>query len=69
MGQQAPAVADQHAQQVELDRREVDLLAAAADHPRGEVDSQPVRFDDRLTGLGVRRGAAPPAGARPARAG
>jgi hypothetical protein len=46
----------EHAEQVELDRREVDVLAVARDPARGEVDRDRAGADD---GIGaVRRVAA-----------
>ena len=53
---QPAAVAHERAQEVELDRRQVDLLAVAAHHARVEVDEQPVDLDRRL----ARRVADPP---------
>ena len=48
VGQQPAAVAHERAQEVELDRRQVDLLAVAAHHAGVEVDEQPVDLDRRL---------------------
>src|SRR5512132_794892 len=45
VGQQPPAVAHERAQQVELDRREVYLVAVTAHGPRREVDVQAVGLD------------------------
>ena len=45
---QPPAVAHERAQQLVLDRGEVDLLAVAAHDPRGEVDLEAVGADGRL---------------------
>ena len=50
MGHEAPAVAHQRAQEVELDGREMDLLAVAAHDPRVEVDVQAVDLDRGLPG-------------------
>jgi hypothetical protein len=62
VGHEPPTVAHERTQQVELDRREVDLLAVAAHDPRVEVHVQPVDLDGRLPG---RVADAPQRGAEP----
>ena len=69
VGEQAPAVADEQPQQVELDRRQVDVLAVAAHQVGGEVDLEPVGARSPARPARRRPGAAPPAGGRRARAG
>jgi hypothetical protein len=54
--EQPAAVAHQHAQQVELDRREVHRLAVTAHGAIGEIDLETVGGDHRLAAGG--RGAA-----------
>ena len=69
VGHQPAAVARERAQQVELDRRQVDLLAVAAHGAGGEVDLEAVGVDRRLVGAGAARAAQRGrAAARPARA-
>src|SRR4249920_1309885 len=46
--EQPPRVLGQRAQQLELDRSQVDLLAVAADAVRGQVDLEAVGADHRL---------------------
>ena len=48
MGHQQAAVGGERAQQRELDRRQVDLLAVERDRVRGEIDDEPVGLDPRL---------------------
>src|SRR5262249_6181117 len=48
VGHQPPAISRQRAQQLELDRGQMDLLALAPDDARGEVDPQAVGLDARL---------------------
>ena len=50
MGEQAPAVAHEHAQEVELDRCEMDGLSVDPDQPGGEVDLESVQPHRRLVG-------------------
>src|SRR5438477_145425 len=45
MGEQQPAVADEHAQQRELDWREMHLLTLHPHCMGGQVDDEPVRLD------------------------
>ena len=69
VGEQAPAVAHQVAQEVVLGRRQVDLLAVAAARagPRGRSAARRPRPPARRRPASP--GAAPPAAARPARRG
>ena len=57
VGHQPAPVADEHAQQVELDRGQVDELGVAAHRAGGEVDLEAVHHDLRLV-LGAARCAA-----------
>src|SRR4051794_10603663 len=52
VGEELAAVDGEHAQEVELDRREVHVLAVARDPARGEVDRDRAGPDDRIGAVG-----------------